>query len=76
MTIRAKFKVVAITQHTDYSAVTIKLAPRYDEKIPEDQRYASATPSGELSMLVDNPAAIEELRLGQSFYLDLTPIPA
>jgi len=73
--VRAKFKVVSVTQHTDYVAArTIKLAPVYDESIPEDRRFAQATPSGELTMYVNNPAAIEALPLGKFFYLDFTPV--
>jgi hypothetical protein len=43
----------------------------YDESIPEDQRYAKATPSGTLTITVDNPAVVFEP--GASYYLDITP---
>ncbi len=76
MTVRAKFQVVEVTEHAHYSARTVKLMPRYDESIPEDRRFARATPSGEFTMFVDNPAALEQLKLGQDFYIDLTPVPA
>jgi hypothetical protein len=43
--IRAKFTVVAHTQnYYDKEAKNIRLEPRYDTSIPEDQRYAKATP--------------------------------
>lgn len=73
--VRAKFKVVSVTQH-DYEsrARTIKLEPRYDESIPEDRRFAQATPTGEMTIYVNNPAAIEYLTLGRLFYLDFTPV--
>ncbi len=74
-TIRAKFKVVSIIQHSDnQSARTVKLAPYYDQSIPEDRRFAQTTPSGELSMYVTNPAALEQLELGKFFYLDFVPV--
>ena len=44
----------------------------YDPKTPEDQRYAKATPSGTLTILVDNPAVSFEP--GKSYYLDVTPV--
>ncbi len=72
--IRAKLKVVAITDHADWSARTVRLQPCYDMSIPEDRRFAMATPSGSFEMVVDNPAALAQLKLGQTFYLDLTPV--
>lgn len=73
--VRAKFQVTAVTQYSgDSSARNIKLEPRYDESIPEDRRFAVATPSGELTMYVNNAAAVEELKLGKTFYLDFTPV--
>lgn len=75
MGVRAKFRVVSVTQHDGSDkARTIKLQPRYDDTIPEDQRFHQATPSGEMSMYVTNPAAIEQLSLGKDFYLDFTPV--
>ncbi len=75
MTVRAKFRVVGVTEHADYRARTVKLVPQYDERIPEDKRFAQVTPSGEFTMYVDNPAALEELKLGEYFYVDFTPVP-
>ncbi len=72
--VRAKFCVVDISQHVHMDGKTIKLAPVYDETIPEDRRFAQATPTGELTMYVNNPAAIEQLPLGAFFYLDFVPV--
>jgi hypothetical protein len=73
MTVRAKFTV---TEKTTYSwskdSVRIKLTPQYDQTIPEDQRFAKATPSGEFWMQVDNPTAAAALELGATYYIDLT----
>lgn len=69
--VRAKFRCNTITEHAGTSAKTIKFSPMYDTSIPEDQRYSTATPSGELSMYVDNPAVSFEL--GKQYYLDFTP---
>lgn len=71
-TIRAKFRCASITDHAMSSAKRVTFAPIYDTTIPEDQRYATATPSGELWMSVDNPAVAFEL--GEYYYLDFTPI--
>lgn len=77
MSVRAKFKVTSI-EVFDWSSNTkkIKLTPQYDPSIAEDRRFATATPSGELWMQVDNPAAAEQLALGKTFYIDLTEVPS
>ena len=48
---------------------------QYDETLPEDQRFAQATPNAEFKMHVDNPAALEFLQKGTAaFYVDFTPV--
>jgi hypothetical protein len=73
--VRAKFQLVSETANAGTTAKNLTFQPRYDTSIPEDQRYSKATPSGELKMYVDNPAALEQLKLGQDYYLDFTPVP-
>lgn len=51
---------------------TFRFMPMYDPSVPEDQRYAQATPSGSLQMQVDNPAVSFEP--GRDYYLDFTPV--
>jgi hypothetical protein len=76
MTVRAKFTVAEIHRfHTYPQAARVVMQPIYDTSIPEDQRFCEATPTGSLEMVVNNPAAIEQLQLGASFYLDFTPVP-
>ena len=73
MTVRAKFMVVEKTQFAwSKDSVKIKLSPQYDNNIPEDQRFAKATPSGEFWMQVDNPSAAEALELGKTYYIDIS----
>lgn len=74
MSVRAKFTVQSITEY-QYGGKKVVLAPQYDESIPEDQRFAKATPGGEFSMFIDNPAALDQLKLGKAFYIDLTLVP-
>lgn len=77
MSVRAKFQVSSIKSFAWHpTAKEITLAPQYDPAIPEDQRFAKATPSGSLTMQVDNPAAAEQFELGKFFYLDFTPVEA
>lgn len=51
---------------------------QYDDSIPEDQRFATATPSARMTLTVDNPAVIEQWAgmVGRQFYLDFTPTEA
>jgi len=75
--VRAKFKVSEIRQHAWHpTARTVVLEPQYDATIPEDRRYAQATPTGRFEMFVDNPAALAQLPIGQMFYIDISPAAA
>jgi len=51
-----------------------RFGAQYDTSIPEDQRYALATPWASLEMTVDNPAVSFEP--GKSYYLDFAEVPA
>lgn len=78
---RAKFMLQEHVQtgwSFDHKQHTFVLRPQYDTAIPEDQRFAKATPTGELRLVVDNPKVVESWsrKLGQLFYLDFTPVPA
>lgn len=75
MTVRAKFQVVEIAEVWNKAARKIVLEPRYDTSIPEDQRFAQATPSGRFEMTVDNPSAVAALPIGKQFYIDISPVP-
>lgn len=46
----------------------------YDTSTPENKRFATATPYGEVKMNVSNPDVSFEY--GKEYYLDLTPVEA
>lgn len=79
MTVRAKFQ---LQEHSIYSynfghkSHTFIFRPQYDPSVPEDLRFAKATPTGELKITVDNPAVIEMWRdnLGKQFYLEIEDV--
>lgn len=48
----------------------------YDQKIAEDVSFHKATPSGHAEFQINNPKAAELLVIGQSYYVDFTPVPA
>lgn len=68
---KAKMKVHSVTA-TEYgetfkaNPVCGKLGPEGDS---EDNTYAKFTPSGELSLTVNNPALLGEIKAGQTFYV-------
>lgn len=76
-TIRSKFKLVEIHQlHWSQTARRLVFQAEYDEKIPEDQRFQKATPSGRFEMTVDNPSALGLFKLGDCYYFDASPVPS
>jgi hypothetical protein len=77
MPVRAKFRCQFETTkkwgpQDDQAARTYEFMAVYDPDLPEDQRFAKATPVGTLTMQVDNPAVTFEI--GKSYYLDFTPV--
>lgn len=75
MTVRAKLKIIKVA-HLEYGGQEITFSTVYDNAIPEDLRFQKATPWGQFTMTVDNPLALEKLKLGQSYYVDFNPVPA
>ena len=75
--VRAKFKVTSVitTEHAPgYSSKRVVLEPQYDAQVAEDVSFSKATPSGRIEMQIDNPVAIELMPIGQTFYVDFTPV--
>lgn len=75
MATRAKFRCSA-ENTTRWNAEmepqrTYEFQALYDPTVPEDQSFAKATPSGNLRIVVDNPAVT--FTVGQAYYLDITP---
>jgi hypothetical protein len=72
--IRAKFKCISETTsaYGSEGAKHYKFQALYDSTLPEDQRFAKATPSGTLEILVDNPSA--QFELAADYYLDFTKV--
>lgn len=76
MNVRAKFKLVNITNFADMPAKKLVFHVQYDDTIPEDARFAKYTPSGHVEMFVDNPAAMAAFEIGRFYYLDFSPVAA
>jgi hypothetical protein len=71
MMLRAKFFVESVTSMKDSEVV--ELRPVYGDT-PENKSWSKWTPSGKLSMTINNPAAMGVLKPGQEYWLDLAPV--
>jgi len=74
MAVRGKFKLSESTQ-VDYNPEVRKLTFNAvcNDGTEENAKFHKYTPSGEISMTVDNPSASEQFELGKSYYVDFTP---
>lgn len=71
--VRGKFRVLS-RKVTQYPGVTIELGAVSHDGTPENERFHRYTPSGTITMTVDNPAADAEFQPGREFYVDFTPV--
>lgn len=62
-------------EHEPCPMATIKLAPVYGNGDPqhENTKFWQASPSGSFELGTVNVAAVEQLRLGGEYYIDITP---
>lgn len=77
MIVREKFTVNRVEHHeyrTNYQQHKVVLTPQYDPDIPDDQKFAKSTPSGEITMMVDNPLALEEFKPARAFYVEFKAV--
>lgn len=80
---RAKVRITAITKYpageeVTHEALTFSF-PAKDGAYPadgsdEDQQFARFSPAGALSLTVANPALQGQFSVGDTFYLDFTPV--
>jgi hypothetical protein len=71
MNIRAKFRVNSITD-MGYGDI-VKFGAAYSNNTnSEDNSYAKATPSADLSMQIDNPDARGKFKVGNKYYVDFS----
>ena len=78
MTVRAKMRCTSITTMDIGGGMSVKKVrfdALYDTSIPEDERFQKATPNASAEFQIDNPAALEQLTPGKSYYVDFSPVP-
>jgi hypothetical protein len=77
MTVRAKFTCGRVEDYGQSKKVY--LSPVYEGSLgesEENRRFTKATPSGEMWMTVDNPAAALQFKPGRTYYLTFEEAPA
>ncbi|CAJ4957407.1 Uncharacterised protein [Burkholderia pseudomallei] len=75
MSVRCKMRLNAVIGQS-WGGVKAVFNCEYDNTIEEDRRFQTATPTGMAEFVIDNPAAIEQLVIGKSYYFDMTPADA
>lgn len=74
---RAKLEVTEVVRHKygDQLKMTPVCKPSYGEDgLDENNTYAKFTPSGELTLLVANPALLGQFAPGDVYYVDFTKV--
>lgn len=71
MGVRAKFFVHETRQNTYGGGVTLNVVCRGED----NKQWASATPSGQITMTIRNELALDVFKVGREFYVDFTPVP-
>ena len=69
---RAKFFVDSVTHYGQGRSVKMRAV---HDGSPENNQFASATPSGNLDMSITAPAAMDFLKPGKQYYLDFSEAP-
>ena len=70
---RGKMIVHEVILHSD-RVETVSFRCEYDRDDPDDTKFASATPTGNLSLRISNPNLRGKFLPDQKYYVDLTPV--
>ena len=74
MGIRAKMHLENIYAQSWGGAKAIFRCNYDPNKSDEDVSFSKATPSGCAEFVIDNPAAANQLVIGEYYYFDITPV--
>lgn len=77
MTVRAKLRLRSfIGPDQGNSGIGLIFETQYSPEIPEDQSFQKYTPWGTITvdMVIDNPKALEQFKIGEYYYVDFTKI--
>lgn len=75
---RAKVKVYSVNNtancDTIYFSAVCKSGPYGEDGLDEDNTYAKYTPSADFKITITNPALLNKFNIGDTFYVDFTPV--
>lgn len=71
--IQAKFKLSTITEHANWGGKIYDFNVVTADSI-ENKSFAKYTPTGTMTLTVDNPVAQEFLELGKEYVLNFTKV--
>ena len=72
MTVRAKFQCNSIQKSQDNATAVVHLIA-VTTGSAENETWSKYTPSGQLQMVISNPAAAEQFEQGREYYIDIQP---
>lgn len=72
MTVRAKFSCISIQKSPDNSTAVVNLSA-VTTGSAENESWSKYTPSGQLQMVISNPAASEQFEQGKEYYIEIEP---
>lgn len=74
MSVRAKLKCSQNIEMSD-RAFQVNFHAVYSEDLAsENKKWADATPTANLNMVINNPDAAKQFIAGQEYYVDFTPV--
>lgn len=72
MTVRAKFQCNSINKSPDNSTAVVHLIA-VTTGSTENENLVEVYPSGQLQMVISNPAAAEQFEQGKEYFIDIIP---
>lgn len=72
MSVRAKFQCNSINKSSDNSTAVVHLIA-VTTGSAENESWSKYTPSGQLQMVISNPAAFEQFEQGKEYFIDIVP---
>lgn len=76
MSVRGKFRVNEVTQvEWNRDARRIQFLAVCNDGTEENEKFHRYTPVGNISITVDNPAAVSQFELGKEYYVDFSAVP-
>lgn len=73
--VRGKFTLIKSTELSFSKTIRIlEFTAVSNDNTEENTKFHKYTPSGTITMTVDNPAALDKFALGSAYYVDFTPV--